>query len=130
HDGAARLIPALAMHASILLTYLLGRRVVGERSAFWGTLLLTVSPMFLGVGRLLVLDGLLTLWVTLATFAAYLAQTPARSASEEGPSLAGASGWRVCWWLLAALACGLGVLTKGPVAVVLVVVPLLVQRLL
>lgn len=35
-DGAARLIPALAMHATVLLTYWLGRRIVGDRSAFWG----------------------------------------------------------------------------------------------
>jgi 4-amino-4-deoxy-L-arabinose transferase-like glycosyltransferase len=118
HDGAARLIPALAMHATILLTYLLGRRIVGERAAFWGALLLTVSPLFLGVGRLLVLDGLLTLWVTLALLAAYLAQT------TQGKNLAGASGW----WYVAALACGLGVLTKGPVALVLVLIPLWAHR--
>ena len=136
HDWAARLIPALAMHGTVLLTYGLGRRIVGERSAFWGALLLTVSPMFLGVGRLLVLDGLLTLWVTLALFAAYLAQSGepspvrgrvARSGAQPGP-LRGSA--RLCWWLIAALACGLGVLTKGPVAVVLVIVPLVVQRLL
>jgi 4-amino-4-deoxy-L-arabinose transferase-like glycosyltransferase len=114
HDGAARLIPALAMHAAVLLTYAIGRRMVGERSAFWGALLLTVSPIFLGVGRLLTLDGLLTLWITLGLCAAYLAQT--------SPCLR-----RNCW-LIAALACGLGVLTKGPVALVLVLVPLLCQR--
>ena len=32
------------------------------------------------------------------------------------------------WWLLSAGACGLGVLTKGPVAVLLLVPPLLLQR--
>lgn len=109
HDWAARLIPALAMQATVLATYLLGRRLVGNRSAFWGALLLTVSPIFLGIGRLLVLDGLLTLWVTIALLAGY------RSASDR-------------WSLIAAFACGLGVLTKGPVAVVLVVVPLLTER--
>ena len=114
HDGAARLIPALAMHASILLTYLLGRRVVGERSGFWGALLLTVSPLFLGVGRLLVLDGLLTLWITLALLTAYMAQADKRLMPG--------------WWCVAALACGLGVLTKGPVALVLVLPPLWMHR--
>jgi 4-amino-4-deoxy-L-arabinose transferase-like glycosyltransferase len=114
HDGAARLIPALAIHAAVLTTYVLGRRMVGERAAFWGALLLTVSPIFLGVGRLLVLDGLLTLWVTMAIFAAYLAQT---------------REWiRLGWWIAAALACALGVLTKGPVALVLVLVPLWAHR--
>src|SRR5262249_42606187 len=32
--------------------------------------------------------------------------------------------FRWSWWLLSALACGLGVLTKGPVAVVLLVPPI------
>ncbi len=114
HDGTARLVPALAMHATVLLSYAFGRRLIGERSAFWGTLLLTVSPIVLGVGRLLTLDGLLTLWITLGLYAAYLAQT--------GPRL------RPAWWLIAALACGFGGLTKGPVALVLVLVPLLLHR--
>jgi len=116
HDAAARLIPALAMHGAVLLTYVLGLRIVGERSAFWGAVLLTVSPLFLGVGRLLVLDGLLTLWVTLALLAAYVAQAE--------PS------FRRRWWLVAALACGLGVLTKGPVAVLLILPPLIAHRFL
>jgi 4-amino-4-deoxy-L-arabinose transferase-like glycosyltransferase len=113
-DGAARLIPALAMHASVLLTYWLGRRMVGERSAFWGALLLTVSPIFLGVGRLLVLDGLLSLWITLGLLAAYQAQAEKRL--------------HTAWWCMAAVACALGVLTKGPVAIVLIVPPLWIQR--
>lgn len=114
HDWAARLIPALAMHAAILVSFLLGRRIVGEREAFWGALLLTVSPIFLGVGRLLVLDGLLALWVTLAILSAYLAQAGAR--------LHGG------WWFTAALASGLGVLTKGPIALLLLVPPLFAHR--
>ena len=116
HDGAARLVPALAMHATVLVTHVMGRRLVGDRSAFWGAVLLTVSPIFLGIGRLLVLDGLLSLWVTLALLAAYLAQA-------ERPL-------RLGWWTLAALACGLGCLTKGPVALILLLAPLLIQRFL
>ena len=114
HAWAARLVPALAIHACVLTTYLLGRRLLGERAARWGAALLTVAPAFLGMGRLLLLDGLLTLWVTLALFAAFLAQ--------RGPRLHGG------WWLTAALACGLGVLTKGPVALLLALVPLVVYR--
>jgi len=138
HEGAARFVPALAIHGAVLLTYLLGRHIVGERSAFWGALLLTVSPIFLGVGRLLVLDGLLTLWVTLALLAAYLAQAarrfsePEAQARAHGGALACASGsenrLHIGWWGVAALACGLGVLTKGPVALVLVLIPLWTQR--
>jgi 4-amino-4-deoxy-L-arabinose transferase-like glycosyltransferase len=121
HDAVARLVPALAVQGSVLLTYLLGRRMVGERSALWGAVLLTVSPIFLPIGRLLVIDGLLTLWVTMALFSAYLAQAREPFANASGSV-------RLVWWCMAALACALGVLTKGPVALLLVVVPLWTQR--
>src|SRR5262249_43366158 len=113
-DWSARLVPALAVHLGILVTYLLGRRSLGERPAFWGALTLCLAPGFLSMGRLLVLDGLLTLWVTLSWFAAFEA--------VRGQRLL----WG--WWLLAALACGLGVLTKGPVALILLVPPLWLFR--
>jgi 4-amino-4-deoxy-L-arabinose transferase-like glycosyltransferase len=105
HDWAARLVPALAVHGTILLTYLFGRRLLGERAAFLGAILLSLAPGLVSMGRLLTMDALLTLWVTLGLFA-----------GKRG------------WWTLGAVACGFGVLTKGPVAIVLVVVPLLVHQ--
>src|SRR5205823_913135 len=96
HDWAARLVPALAVHLSILATYLLARRSLGERAAFRGALVLTLTPGLLGVGRLLTMDGLLTLWVTLGLLCAFEAvRTPALRRS---------------WWLASALACCLGLL--------------------
>lgn len=110
HVWAARLVPALAIHAGVLLTYTFGRRNLGERAAFWGSLFLGVAPGFLSIGRLLVLDGVLTFWVTLSLFSAFEA--------VNGERL------RRGWWLLAALGTGLGVLTKGPVAFLLLAPPL------
>src|SRR5829696_10025077 len=55
---AARLVPALAVHGTILLTYLFGRRLLGERAAVRGAVLLALMPGLVGMGRLLVLDGL------------------------------------------------------------------------
>src|SRR5438105_15864444 len=55
-DWAARLVPALAIHGTVLLTYLFGRRMFGERAAFWGGLTLALAPGFTSMGRLLVLD--------------------------------------------------------------------------
>jgi 4-amino-4-deoxy-L-arabinose transferase-like glycosyltransferase len=109
HEWAARLVPALAVHGCVLLTYLLGRRGLGERPAFWGAALLAVAPGFAGMGRLLLLDGVLTFWMTLALLALFEAL--------RGERL------RRGWWLLAAAACGLAVLTKGPVALLLLAVP-------
>ena len=37
---AARLVPALCVHLTILAVYLIGRRSIGERAAFWAALLL------------------------------------------------------------------------------------------
>jgi 4-amino-4-deoxy-L-arabinose transferase-like glycosyltransferase len=110
HDWSARLIPALAIQGCVLITYLLGRRSLGERVAFMGALALSLAPGFVSIGRLLILDGLLAFCVTLSIFAAFEAIRRER--------------FRWHWWLLAALACGLGVLTKGPIAIVLLVPPL------
>jgi dolichol-phosphate mannosyltransferase len=57
----------------------------------------------------LIFDGLLTLFVTTALFSAYLAL--------EGHRL------RKTWWILSAMCCGLGVLTKGPIAGLLLAPP-------
>jgi hypothetical protein len=114
HDGAARLVPALAVQGAVLLVYLLGRRSLGERAAFRGAVVLALAPGLTSVGRLLLLDGLLTLWMTLALFAAFEAVRSDRL--------------RRGWWLLAAVACGLAVLTKGPVALLLLAPPLWLYR--
>jgi 4-amino-4-deoxy-L-arabinose transferase-like glycosyltransferase len=114
HDWAARLVTALAVHGTILLTYLFGRRSLGERPAAWGALTLALAPGFIGMGRLLVLDGVLSFWVALSLFAAFEA---VRTTIFRGG-----------WWLLAGLACGLGVLTKGPVALILFLPPLWLYR--
>jgi 4-amino-4-deoxy-L-arabinose transferase-like glycosyltransferase len=113
-EAPARLIPALAVHGTILLVYLLGRRSLGERSACWGALFLAITPGFVGMGRLLFMDGLLTFWVTLSLFATFEAIRGER--------------FRLGWWYLAALAAGLGVLTKGPVPLLLVAPPIWLHR--
>ncbi|MFO0939011.1 MAG: glycosyltransferase family 39 protein [Gemmataceae bacterium] len=107
---SARLIPALAVHCTILAVYLLGRRSLGSRASFWGALLLTVSPGYLEMGRLLVLDGLLTCCVTVSILCAYEA---VRTGS-----------YKMGWWLLAAICSGLGFLTKGPIAEMLLFPPM------
>src|SRR5262249_22673151 len=110
HAWSARLVPAIAVHACILLNYLIGRPSLGERPAYWGALVLGLAPCFVSVGRLLILDGLLTLWVSLALLSLFEALRAERL--------------RWSWWLVGAIACGLGVLTKGPIILILVVPPL------
>ena len=107
----ARLIPATAALATVLLTFLWGRRALGERAGFLGAAGLCLTAGFILLGRTVVLDSLLTACVVASWSAAYSA--------VAGSSL------RRRWWVVAAIACGLGVLTKGPVAMVLVVPPVL-----
>lgn len=108
--AAARLVPALCVHLTILAVYLIGRRSLGERAAFWAALLLSVAPGFVCIARMLLLDGLLTLCVTVSVLCGF-------EAVRTGVLKPG-------WWIAAALASGLGFLTKGPISEVLLFVPL------
>src|SRR5260370_32679142 len=104
-DWAARLPPALAVHGCVLLAYFFGRRSFSERAAFWGALALCLAPGFTSIGRLLLLDGSLAFWTTLALFSAFEAL--------RGDCLQ----WRC--WLLCAVACRFLLLTEGPLVFVL-----------
>jgi 4-amino-4-deoxy-L-arabinose transferase-like glycosyltransferase len=117
HDWAARLVPGLAGVLTVLLTYWWGRRVAGERAGLCGALILCLSAGFVYRQRMLNMDSLLCLWVTAALASAQAALT-------AGPLL------RQRWWLLSAAVCGLGLLTKGPVALVLIATPLLLYSFL
>lgn len=108
--AAARLVPAICLHTTILAVYLIGRRSVGHRAAAWAALFLTVAPAFHEMARLLILDGLLTLCVTLSVLCGFEAVRTGRL--------------KLGWWLAAAFASGLGFLTKGPVAEILFFPPL------
>lgn len=107
HEWSARLVPALAAWLTILAAYGWACRWCGWRPAFLGAGILATCGGFLVMGRMLLLDGVLTLWVTLALWTGHTAL--ARSRLD----------WR--WWLASAACAGLGILTKGPVALVLVV---------
>ncbi len=109
HDWAARLVPALAGILTVLLTYFWGRRVAGERAGLFGALVLCLSARFVYLERMLTMDCLLCLCTTAGLAAAHVAVMGKR--------------FRWSWWLLSAGACALGFLTKGPVALALILVP-------
>jgi 4-amino-4-deoxy-L-arabinose transferase-like glycosyltransferase len=108
--ATARLVPALAVHLTILSVYWIGRRSIGEKAAFWAAVFLTLVPGYIAIARLLLLDGLLTLWITLSLLCGF-------EAVRTGE-------FRPKWWLASAFASALGFLTKGPVAEILLFVPL------
>lgn len=116
HDWAARLVPGLAGVLTVLVTFWWGKRVLGPRAGFLGALVLCLWPQFVYYGRMLAFDGLLGLWVAAGLAAAHVA--------VMGPRL------HRGWWLTSAAACGLGLLTKGPVAVLLIAGPVLIHQFL
>jgi dolichol-phosphate mannosyltransferase len=115
-DWSARLVSAGATFMIVMVTYLWGRRTSGPLPAFLGTAILCLSARFVYLGRLLTMNSLLCLFVIGALAAAHIAVMQKRVA------------WR--WWVVSAVACAMGILTKGPVALVLTLVPLAALSLL
>jgi 4-amino-4-deoxy-L-arabinose transferase-like glycosyltransferase len=109
-EGAARLVPALAAGITLAATYAIGRRRLGTRSAWIAVAVAATSPLFFVFSQGLATDMLLTACVTTAAAALIEAQ----ERPSGGP-----------WLFVAALSLALGVLTKGPVAIVLVALPAL-----
>lgn len=95
NEFAARLPSALAALGTLLALYAMLRTAADERAALWAVLMLTTSGLFFLAARLVTSDMLLACWVTWSVRAI----------------------WRRSNWLFVFLA--LGVLTKGPVAILL-----------
>jgi 4-amino-4-deoxy-L-arabinose transferase-like glycosyltransferase len=124
-EFAARFWSAVFGVGSVLLTYQLGRLVFSPRTAFWSGLILATSLNFDIIARAATPDSFLVFFSTLAmlAFVAATATAKARSgeANERNAPWAGQTRFEPSWlgWTLVYAAMGLGVLTKGPIGVVL-----------
>lgn len=112
HDWSARLFPTLAAWLTVLVVYGWGRAVGGRRVGLTAAAVLTLTADFIYRGPMFTMNGPLGLFVTAALAAGHVAGR-------------GGNRW---WWVASAVCCGLGLLMKGPVAVVLVVPPLFALR--
>jgi 4-amino-4-deoxy-L-arabinose transferase-like glycosyltransferase len=98
NEFAARFVNASAACAGVAAVYLVARREIDSRHAFWSAIILSTSAVYALMAQVLTTDMLLTATITVALFAFFLHW-------REG------SGW--CWVMYVALA--LAVLTKGPI---------------
>jgi len=102
-EWAARLVPAVSAWGGVLAVFWLGRRLGNVQTGFWAALITATSAGYVILGRILTLDMTLTCFLTWGLALAYQA-------------------WRTGqgrYLFLAYGAWGLGVLVKGPVALVL-----------
>jgi 4-amino-4-deoxy-L-arabinose transferase-like glycosyltransferase len=102
NEFAARLPSALAALLALLVVYELGRRLFDRSAALLAALILAGSIAFCAAAHFANPDSLLNLCILLTMWCSWEHYT------------------RRGWWLLGAgAACGLGMLAKGPVALVL-----------
>jgi 4-amino-4-deoxy-L-arabinose transferase-like glycosyltransferase len=110
-EGAARIPSALAALASVLLVARLGLEGFGARSALAGAGVLATLPFHLEIGRSARPDALLALFVTASIYFCWRLDRGLGNAARNRLALHGAIA--------------LGVLTKGPVAILLPLLGLL-----
>ena len=111
HVWSARFVPALVAWLTVLLVFAWGRACGGWALGFASAAVLTLTGDFCYRGPMVTPNGLLGLLTTAGLACGHLAVRSGRV--------------RTGWWAVSALATGFAVLTKGPVGVVLVAVPLL-----
>ncbi|TWU04117.1 glycosyltransferase [Neorhodopirellula pilleata] len=104
-EASARLVPALAALGTLASTMFFGSRIFGRRIGLLAGIVLFLSVGFAFTSRYLLLDGVLSLFVSLSLFTAYEAVRSRRL--------------HLGWWIASAVCIGLAFLTKGPIAIVL-----------
>jgi 4-amino-4-deoxy-L-arabinose transferase-like glycosyltransferase len=114
-EWAARLPPLVFAFATALLTAAFARRLYGGDAGWVAGTAALAAPLPLAFSRTVIFDSLLALLVAGASMAFYFAVEAAAGAAQGRRRYVG-------WTVLAWAAMGLGVLTKGPVALA---VPLL-----
>lgn len=119
-EAAARFWAAVSGVGVVLVTFGAGRRWYGDGVGFVAGAIIATSFGAFNMARQALPDLPLTFFMTLATWAAIEAVQIARPAPDGSPTDAEPTrSSRRRWLIVAAAAMALGLLTKGPVAVVL-----------
>lgn len=121
-EFAARCGSAAFGLGSVLLTWLLARRLFSVRVAFWAGLALATSLNFDVIARAATPDSLLVFFSTLALYAFVCGASPRAAAGTLGANIARAPLTRSpSWGAYAAMygAMGFAALAKGPIGIAL-----------
>lgn len=123
NELAARLPALLFTLATAAVLFAFARRVWGEEQAWIAAIVMLSLPLTIAFSRTVIFDSALTLFIVIAIVAFYFAigsaDVPSAGSGGVPPpdSGDGATRWRSVTIAWAAIA--LGVLTKGPVAILL-----------
>ncbi len=101
-EFAARFFSAVGATGMVLVTFLLGQRFVSLRFGLFSAVILATSIQMIGLARMSITDMTLAALITATTASLFLVE---RHSAK--------------WWLVAGLFSGLGILTKGPVGMVM-----------
>ncbi|MEL7496956.1 MAG: glycosyltransferase family 39 protein [Planctomycetota bacterium] len=113
---STRLPIALSSFVTVMLCFFMGRRLVGFRAAWLGSICLLMTIGFLLISRYSTMDASLTTAMTAAIlFGLY-----------SLPGIAGRSNFSRRYAMLSSVSIGVGVLLKGPLIIVLCLPPLIV----
>jgi hypothetical protein len=108
---AARSVPFVCMIATALMLAVFAARHFGREAAWLAGIAALAAPLPVAFARIVILDGLLAMLVT-ASLLSFFTAVEAR-----------VSGRCDRWWTVAAwFAIGLGILTKGPVAMAIPII--------
>ena len=107
HDWAARLWTGLMALAGVALAFFAGRRLFGAQAGMLAAALLAGSPLYLAYGQFNTLDMGVSVLLSAAVLAFAIAQGPDAERARRR--------WMLAGWA----ACGLAVLSKGLIGIVL-----------
>jgi len=110
-ENAARFPGVVVTFLLVILTCAIGQRLVGFRAAWIAALLGLLSLGIPFSGRYLTMDSTLALFATVTCLAAFRGSFCSR--------------FRQAWWVLAGACVGLGLITKGPVILIICAPPVL-----
>ncbi|HWD91864.1 MAG TPA: glycosyltransferase family 39 protein [Verrucomicrobiae bacterium] len=119
NEWAVRLPVALAGLSGVAAAWLLARSIGGARAGRWSVLILQTSLLYFAMSRMLTTDIFLTQFVAWAMYFFWRSWLSLKNASAPGRLW----GWHLAGWL----AVTLGFLVKGPIAVA---IPLVTMVLL